>query len=195
VISNEIGKALAFFNRVTIKHGERNTLQGNAARPAIAHLRQYRPADCALPAHRIDVRADGGGAVDECAAQRKIHTRGNVLGAPTRLAILGDKRKRVLPAAARIGNAKPGLAFVEMRMKIGAYWPDHSAVEVESRQAGRDVVPGRRSDPRANDELADLSAGDCEGGGREFARLGITAVARIEQAERYADVDQPIVIG
>ena len=76
VISNEIGKALAFFNRVTIKHGQRNTLQGNAARPAIAHLRQYRPADCALPAHRIDVRADGGGV--PCTApfsKRKISIR------------------------------------------------------------------------------------------------------------------------
>ena len=195
VISNEVGKAFAFFNRVTIKHGERNTLQGNAARPAIAHLRQYRPADRALPTHRIDVRADGGGAVDECAAQRKIHARGDVLGAPPRFAILGDKRKRVLPAAARVGNSKPGLAFVEMRMKIGAHRPDHATLEIESRQAGRDVVPSRRSDPRANDESADFSAGDCEGGGREFARLGITAVARIEQAERYAGVDQPIVIG
>ena len=34
VISNEIGKALAFFNRVTIKRGERNTLPGQCGPPS-----------------------------------------------------------------------------------------------------------------------------------------------------------------
>ena len=85
--------------------------------------------------------------MDERAAQRKIHARGDFLGAPTRLAVLGDKRQRVLPPAARIGYAKPGLTLVEMRMKISAHRPDHSAVEVESRQARGNVVTGRRTGP------------------------------------------------
>jgi hypothetical protein len=125
----------------------------------------------------------------------KIHARGDVLGVPTRLAILGDKRKRVLPAAARIGNAKPSLAFVEMRMKIGAYRPDQATLEIESRQVYRDVVTGRRTGVSANGQSTDLSIGDCNGGSRERVRLGITAIAGVEQAERHAGVDQPMIAG
>jgi hypothetical protein len=73
-----------------------------------------------------------------------------------------------------------------VRMKIGADRPDHATVEIESGHAYRDIVPGRRGGVSANGQPADLSVGDCDGGRRECLGLGVTAVAGVEQAERYA---------
>jgi hypothetical protein len=51
------------------------------------------------------------------------------------LTIHRDERQRLLPLAACVGNAKPSLTLIEMGMKIGAYRPNHSAVEIDSRPA------------------------------------------------------------
>jgi hypothetical protein len=82
-----------------------------------------------------------------------------------------------------------------VRMKIGADRPDHATVEIESGHAYRDIVTGRRGGVSANGQPADLSVGDCDGGRRECLGLGVTAVAGVEQAERYAGVDQPTIAG
>jgi hypothetical protein len=69
VRGDEIGEPLTLFCPVAFEHGKRDALQGNAARPSLPHSRQYGPTDCRLGAHRIDVRANGRGAMHECAAQ------------------------------------------------------------------------------------------------------------------------------
>ena len=51
VIGNQIGQPLPSLPGIVIEHRERHALQGDAAGPAIAHVRQHRPADRALRTH------------------------------------------------------------------------------------------------------------------------------------------------
>src|ERR1700730_76570 len=100
------------------------------------------------------MRAHGGGAVHEGATKRKVHARGHVLRAPVGLAILADDGERILPSAAHIRRAEPGLPLVEMRVQTVAARPDHPPAEVDPRQA----VIGNRAGPPADGYLMNFAA-------------------------------------
>jgi hypothetical protein len=104
------------------------------------------------------MRAHSGGAVGERATKRKVHTRSYVVRAPVGLAILSDYGQSILQPAAFIWCPEPRLSLVEMRVQVGADWPDHSAVEVDRRQAV--ICDG--GGPRADGDLVNFAARNCQ---------------------------------
>ena len=135
------------------------------------------------------MRAHGRGAVHERATKRKVHARGHVLRAPIGLAVLADDGERILPSAAHIRRAKPGLPLVEMGVQIGTDRPDHPAVEVDRRQA----VIGDRVGPLADRDLVNFAAGNCQRGRYERVRSAVAAVFAVKKTNRKACIDEAIV--